>query len=238
MKKKGTKSGTKNVPSSAEPTPYELVKLAAALKQKSSTGYHPQEFWVKEALALWLTAHGVLEKWRANPAEMFPEPVPESPPEPEPKKYPVTLNKFLQIVLPKFSGRTGDLFGTFREYLTFRLNNPTSPNQTWAHGSVPPNAIQFDCLNPRIVPAIQDDFALYSLQSPKPAKLEPTKENVDHYFALWNAQGVPDLNSFFYHKHWFCKWYQEMHAADLKAKRRAAGAKGLGSPKRPKKVKR
>lgn len=234
MKNKRTKSDAKNVPGCFEPTPYELAKLAAALSQESGAAYHPQEFWVKEALSLWLTTHGVLQKWRANPADVFPKPAPEPPPEPEPKSYPITLNKFLQFMLPKLSGRTGELYGTFREYLAFRLSNPTSPDQTWVHDSVPPNAIHFDYLNPRIVPAIRDDLAMYSLQNPKPAKLEPSKDNVDRYFALWNTQGIPGRGSFHYHKRWFRDWYQAQHAADLKTKRRAAGAKGLGSPKRPK----
>ena len=225
---------SKSVSGGSEPTPYELAKLATALSQETGADYHRPEFWIKEALSLWLTARGVLEKWRANPADVFPKPAPEPPPEPEPKSYPVKLGEFLRFMLPKFSGRTGEQFGTFREYLAFRLSNPTSPNLTWAHDCVPPNAIHFDCLNPRIVPAICDDLAMYSLQNPKPAKLEPSKDNVDRYFALWNTKGIPDPGSFLYHKSWFRDWYQAQHAADLKTKRRAAGAKGLGSPKRPK----
>lgn len=232
MKKQKPKPAAKNVPGCSEPTPYELAMLATAVSQEStldklvfairnqgtawSTPDHPAEFWVKEALSLWLNAHGVLEKWRNNPADVFPKPAPEPSPEPEPKSYPVTLDKFLRLMVPHLTGRTGEKYGLFREYLAYRLRNPSPPNSIWAYDSKPKNPIPFDCLNPQIVPAI-DDLASYSLQNPKPAKLEPTKENVDRYFALWNTKGIPDRNSFHYHKRWFRDWYQTKHATELSA---------------------
>lgn len=247
MKEKIPKPPSKNHPGCSEPSPYELAMLAAAVSQAStldnllfairdqgaswSLPDHSPELWVKEALALWLTAHGVLEKWRANPTDVFPKPAPQPAPEPEPKSYPVTLDKFLQLMLPTKSGRTGEKYGTFREYLEYRLRNPTRPTMMWAHNGIPSGATPFDCLNPRIVPEIPDDFS-YPAQPSKPP--EPTKCDLDRYFALWNTKGIPDRGSFLYHARYFREWYQTTHAAVVSNKRRAAGAKGLASPKRPK----
>jgi len=65
------------------PTPYELARLAVVRSQANDARYQLAETWAKEALALWLTAREVLEKWRTNPTSVFPAPEPE--PEPTPK---------------------------------------------------------------------------------------------------------------------------------------------------------
>jgi len=87
------------------------------------------------------------------------------------------------------------------------------------------------------VPGVVQLFS-YSAQKPKPATPpEPTKDDVDKYVALWRGKGIPDCDSFQYHARWFRDWYQTAHAADISAKRRAAGAKGLTSAKRKEKPK-
>jgi len=249
MKKQKSKP-SENVPGCAEPTPYELATLALAISQQTALenikyvlshgegSYQWEqstpETSAKEALAIWLTAHDVLEKWRANPASVFPpEPTP-TPSLSEPQRYPVTLDKFLQLMLPELSGRTGEKYGTFREYLAFRLRNPSPPSESWdrEHSELyAKTAPAFDCCNPRIVPAF-DHLRSYSSEKGEPAKpAEPTKDDVVRYVTLWRTKGIPDRKSFLYHERWFRDWYDRTHHADIKSKRRDAGAKGRASQK-------
>ena len=200
MKKQRSKSADKKVPNRVEPTPHELATLAVAVSQDTTLdnikyvlshgGGNIQwkessdEISVKKALALWLTAREVLEKWRANPASVFPpEPAP-TPVQPEPKRYPVTLDEFLKFMLPHLSGRTGEKYGLFREYLAFRFRNPSPPNQWWADDlpgiSIPAGRVPFDCLNPRIVLGTFEAYSIEREAAKRTAKpLEPTKDDVD-----------------------------------------------------------
>lgn len=211
------KNDAKEVPASSEPTPYELARLAVAIHQQSSQ-FYSDETLVTEALAIWLTARKMLETWRTNPASVFPESARQPPPEPRPRRYPVSLDEFLGFMLPRYlSERTGERYGLFREYLAFRLRNPTPPDQTfdWEHSALyAKTAPTFDCCKPRIVPAL--DFPCsYSLEKGHLAKpTEPTKDDVDRYFALWRANPIPDERSFEYHKRWFGGWFQTKHAAE------------------------
>lgn len=205
------KNASKKVTDRSEPTPSELANLAVMLSQKDGWGTS-SETLVKNALDFWLDARQLLAKWRANPESIFPKPAPQPPRAPEPKRYPVKLDEFLALMLPHLSGRSGDKYNLFREYLRFRLRNPSPPAKTWAHGSVPPGAVDFDCCHPRIVPKIENMFS-YSAQG-QSQKPEPTKDDVDRYFAIWRTQGIPDRSSFHYHARYFRAWYQTKHAAE------------------------
>ena len=95
--------------------------------------------------------------------------------------------------------------------------------------NIPADRIPFDCCNPRIVPGT---FPQYSSHVPQPTKPpDATKDKVDQYFTLWRANPIPNCDSFVYHACGFRDWYQTAHAAEVSAKRRAAGAKGRASPK-------
>ena len=70
-----------------------------------------------------------------------------------PKRFPVKLDDFLRLMLPHLSGRTAEKLGIFREYLKFRLRNPSPPPFVIAHDKHGPmKGTPFDCLNPRTVP--------------------------------------------------------------------------------------
>jgi len=213
-------------PPSAKPTTAQLASLAAALSREKEQ----PEWLVKYGLAIWESAHELLTKPQPQLVE------PGGPSEPEPKRYPVTLDEFLRLMLPRLIGRTGEMYGVFREYLDFRLRNPSPPDQYWDDkplSRIPPNRIPFDCCHPRIVPATEPFPSLTS--DGKPGKPPvPTTDDVDKRFALWQSNPIPDCNSFHYHAGWFRNWYQTMHAATIREKRRAAGAKGLASEKRNK----
>ena len=225
------------VPSRAEPTAYELAKLAVAVLQanRDRHGYSEPDA-LKDALAFWLNARELLEKWRTTPASVFPEPppAPAVPALPEPKRYPVSIDEFLRLMLPSLSGRTGDKYGLFREYLAFRLQNPSRPDSIWADPvpgwNIPADRIPFDCCNPRIVPGTEKPYSVHDIKPAKPPA--PTKDDVDRYFALWRANPIPNQHSFLYHARGFRDWYQTMHAAEVSIAHRAAGAKGLASKKR------
>jgi len=147
-----------------------------------------------------------------------------------PKRFPVKLDDFLRLMLPHLSGRTAEKFGIFREYLKFRLRNPSRPPFVKAHDRHGPmEGTTFDCLNPRVVPPTEGLLLGYSAEKPdKPATPpEPTKDDVDKRFALWQANPIPDRDSFYYHAGCFRSWYETTHSAEISAKRRASGAKGL-----------
>lgn len=208
-------------PSSAKPTTEQLANLAAAI---SEDGTEPPESLVNRALAVWEAAHELLNK----PASSSPTLAPPGPP--EPKRYPVTLDQFLLLMLPHLKGRTGERYGLFREYLRFRLRHPLPPDRIWAWDNVPDNPIPFDSCNPRIVPGIDKPYsALTPIKTEPP---EPTADDVASRFGLWRSSGIPDPHSFLYHARAFLDWYRDRHAADIGAKRRAAGEKGRASQKR------
>lgn len=207
-------------PSSVKPTTAQLANLAAALSKEKEE----PEWLVKYALALWEAANELLTKPQPPQAE------PERTSEPKPKGYPVKLDEFLRLVLPHLSGRTAVKNDLFREYLKFRLRNSSPPNGEWddkmpGH-NIPADRIPFDCCHPRIVPATRDRYLAVTLNTPNNTP-EPTKDDVDKRLALWQTNPIPDPNSFYYHVHWFRSWYQTVHTADVSAKRRASGAKGL-----------
>jgi len=43
---------------------------------------------------------------------------------------------------------------------------------------------------------------------------------VDRYVALWRTKGIPDRESFRYHKRWFRDWYDRTHSAESSAAKR------------------
>jgi hypothetical protein len=194
-----------------EPTPYELAKLAATLLSAKDSRYQLAETWVKEALALWLTAREVLEKWRTSPTSVFPEPERAPEPEPTPKTFPVTLDKFLSLMLPHLNGKSAEKHFIFREYLAYRMRNPSPAQQTWAYPNQPHDRQQFDCCNPEIVPLLDDLGMLHALKMELPKPLEATQENVVKYYTLWNTQGIQYPHSFCYHRMHFREWYRKRH---------------------------
>ena len=232
------------VPNRTEPTAYELATLAARLytaqfQPKWKYQHLSQEDALKDALAWWVNARELLDKWRANPEGVFPEPPPPPAPKAEPARYPVTLDQFLLLMLPHLKGRTADRASIFRDYLRFRLRNPSPPSQTWPwdRKGRAPDLPPFDCCHPRILLAPEKSPFNYSPEAfcnyvAKSQLSDPTKDDVDRYFALWQSNPIPDRNSFLYHAHGFRNWYQITHGAEVSAKHRAAGAKGLASPKR------
>jgi hypothetical protein len=229
----------KNVPGCSEPTVYELARLTLALEQQSTLekivyalAQGPGTYqWeqaspeasTKEALKMWLTAREVLEKWRANPASALVEPAPQSPPEPEPKKYPVKMDEFVRLVLPKLTGRTAEQGDVFRRYLKHRLRKPSPPWIVWDREHTPKNPTPFDCCDPQVIIAGCDDLTGLPILAPP---IEPTKDAVDQYFARWNNKGIPNRDSFLYHKRWFCDWYDRTHPAESSAGKRENALKG------------
>jgi hypothetical protein len=228
-KQKNTPSATseQTAPPSAKPTTAQLASLAAALSKEGTETYCEL---VKQALGIWEAAHELL----TNPQ---PPVEPERPRLSEPKGYPVNLDEFLRLMLPHLSGRTGEKYSLFREYLKFRLRNPSPPPCVIRHHRhAPIEGTSFDCLNPQVLPPTEGLLSGYSADKPdKPATPpEPTKDDVDKRFALWQANPIPDRTSFHYHARYFRSWYETTHSAEIKAKRRAAGAKGNASPRREK----
>jgi hypothetical protein len=204
--------------SSPKPTTAQLASLAAALSKDTRT--EGTESLARSALQIWEAAHELL----TNPP---PPPAPAEPAVPQPKHYPVTLDQFLRLMLPRLTGRTGERYALFREYLRFRLRHPLPPAQKWAWDNVPDNPIPFDSCNPRIVPGIDEPYSAEG--SAKPETVVPTVEDVVNRFALWQSNPIPDLQSFRYHSKAFRDWYQKHHADEVSAKRRAAGLKGHAS---------
>jgi hypothetical protein len=198
---------------SAKPTTEQLANLVAALSKNLPT--ETPEFLAKRALGIWEAAYQLL----TNPPPPTHE-VPNQHSQPEPNSYPVTLDQFLKLMLPHFSGRTGEKFFIFRQYLAFRLRNPLPPASVWAWDQIPQNPIAFDCLNPRIVPGITKACSSQELEKRESA--EPNKDDVDRYLALWKTQPVPDATSFAYHSLAFQKWYANYHTSRISAVRRAA----------------
>ncbi len=151
------------------------------------------------------------------------------------------MDQFLLLMVPYLKGRTGERASLFRDYLCFRLRNPLEPPQVWPNDSKDsaPALPPFDCCNPRILPALEKPLG-YSAEAhdsagpiawyyvkQQPAK--PTKDDVDKYFALWRSPGIPDPQSFDYHRQAFLDWYRKHHPAQVSNKRRGAGAKGRAS---------
>jgi hypothetical protein len=204
----------KQKPAPAKPTVEQLASLAATLsKWKMGDRVEPPGSLVSRAMAIWKEAQKLL-----NP----PPPGQVQPVPPQPKRYPVTRDKFLGLVLPKLSGRTGDKYSLFREYLKFRLLNPAPPSFLWADelpggGS---SGIFYDFSKPQI-------DRIFSRPPKYPP--QPTKDDVDELFANWSANSIPDSTSFRCHYRLFRVWYEIAHAAEVSAKHRAAGAKGLKS---------
>jgi hypothetical protein len=231
--------------SRAEPTIYEVailaeIRYATQFLPGWTFGYVSMQRAQKDALENWLDMRNLLDEWRLNPTTVFPpEPSPPAQP-PEPSRYPVTLDQFLSHVLPKgLRYRTGDKYYIFRQFLDFRLRNPVDPTRHISESQIPRNTYQkwishsqpgvkywvanfavakpipFDWCQPQILPAVANP---YSYSSHGPANQpEPTKEDVDRYFALWKKAGIPDRDSFIYHRKSFDDWYQVHHAAECRS---------------------
>jgi hypothetical protein len=217
-------------PFTAQPTTAQLANLAAVL---SKSGNEPSSLLVEKALRIWESAHKLL----TSPPP--PPPVePEPPSLPQPKSYPVELDTFLNFMLPAyFKSRSGDRYALFREYLKYRLRNPTPPSSPFAEKTyVEQNLfkIPFDCCNPHIVTGIYLPHRKlrFDFDGPRELPPEPTQEDVESRIALWRANPIPDDDSFKYHAYWFRDWYTTAHAAEISEKRRAAGARGHASKKR------
>lgn len=233
MKRQRQTPSGKNPSDRVEPTPYELARLATALSQEAALervayalSQGPGNYsWerdlpeaaLKGALALWLKADDLLQKWRASPATVFPEPAPQSPPEPEPKKYPARMDEFLRLAVPTLTGRTAEQGDVLRRYLRYRLRDPSPPPMVWDTEHTPKNPTPFDCCDPHVVTAGCDDLTGIAIVAPP---IEPTKDDVDRYFALWNSKGIPNPKSFQYHKRYFREWYDRTHLAESSAARR------------------
>jgi hypothetical protein len=221
----------------AEPTAHELATLAAEMY---ATQFQPKcDFRVswqealKYALVLWLNARQLLHEWRIDPKSVFPG-EPSSPPSPRPKRYPVTWEAFINLMVPKAYGRTADRAELLRSYIRFRLSHPYPPNEVWDYDSVPANLPPFDCLSPKVVPAARLKYSSQGCAKTQPA--HPTDDDVNKYFALWQSTRIPDATSFHYHRTAFLDWYENFFrkgkAASLTRVRREAGMKGNTSEKR------
>jgi hypothetical protein len=193
-----------------EPSIHELVRLAVALSTRREF-YNlgepkDTEDLLRQALTLWHRGHKMLENWRDNPVAVIPAFFEEHLPSraiPTPKKYPVSLDKFLSIVLPTLSGRSAEKYGLFREYLRFRLKNPLRPPKILSPSEVSRRGLPpFDCCSPRIVPGVRPLF------SSEPVS-EPTKDDVDEKFALWRREPIPDKLSYEFHFRAFRSWYKQ-----------------------------
>jgi len=211
MKKKGVPVG---------PSVEQLANLAAAI---SRDGKSAPEYLAKRAMTIWKAAQDLL--LTQPPLQ------PEGPPLPKPRRYPVKLDEFLRIMLPRLSGRTGEKFSVFREYVCYCLANPAYDKGPWYHNHLDPYL--YDGSSPK--PFIED----YPLTNPRtsryPTQNPPDEDNVVKLFAFWRGNTIPDPQSFRYHLQRFGEWYKSyevQRAADLTLKRRVAGAKGRASQRR------
>jgi hypothetical protein len=228
MKQKATPAKpTPGVPTPAEPTIEQLANLAAALSRNEN---EDPVMLVRRAMDIWVSSRHLLTQ--------PPAPIPRSKPAlPTPTRYPVTLDNFLGLMLPRLSGRTGEKYSIFREYLRFRLSNPSFGDclrtAAFFGSQIPTTAEPFDYCDPRIDPV---NSKPYTCDKPDQFNTPtgPTKEDVDKRFTLWKTRGIPDYRSFLYHADLFLRWYQQWHHAEISERRRAAGANGLASPKRKK----
>src|ERR1035437_3548200 len=140
-------------------------------------------------------------------------------------------------MLPRLKGRPGERYGIFREYLPFRLRNPSRPSMLWPNENKDaPDLPPFDCCNPQILPALEKSPYSYSAEArdtgplctyvAKPALIEPSKDDVDAYFARWQSTPIPNRDSFNYHREAFLDWFQKHHLTQVSNARRTAGTKG------------
>lgn len=86
--------------------------IAAALAKTSGN----QHSLVDQAMQLWKLAHSRIQGDRALSEEEAKQAA-VAPEIPRPKKFPVTLDKFLRLMLPKKRGRTGDKYSVYRAFL-------------------------------------------------------------------------------------------------------------------------
>ena len=116
MKKKTSKVALKKKSDHSEPTTFELATLAATLAEKDSLGNSPEpDLLVSNALNIWTAAGELLEKRRSLQASVSLNPT--APALPVPKRFPVSLDNFLNLLLPHLSGRSGEKHYLFRQYI-------------------------------------------------------------------------------------------------------------------------
>lgn len=242
-----------------QPTTAEIASIAAML---AKSGDEAAASLAARALAIWEAADALLnpEPPKSQFVEKFKEAMAEGIP--NTPELPVPCDEFLLLMLPKSYGRTDERYNLFREFLRYRLCNPYHAYMIFniienpeerdkviskclkAPGSVGlafrwaayKHAVIFDCLNPKIAPAIELPYSSEGSNVGEPPK--PTDDDVNWYFALWRSHPIPDYNSFQFHKRSFEEWYQqhqEHDSATLSDTRRRVGAKGLQSTKRKRK---
>ncbi len=208
-------------PTTTPPTTAQLASLAATLAKNTTLS---SKQLVNQALEIWEAARELLSRPNST------QEVSESRRLPTPKGYPITLDNFLNLMVPKLKGRTGDRAALFRQYLKYRLRNPTHPPFVRAYERhVPVKGTTFDCLNPRITPPTMGVLMGFSAEKPDTLP-EPTKDDVDNRVASWQATPIPDAPSYYYHARYFLDWYERIyektHQAEISKKRREAGAEG------------
>lgn len=136
-----------------------------------------------------------------------------------PKRFPVTLDQFLKLMLPERIGRAVDRYYLFRKYLAYRLCNPRRPPME-CHPVNDHRCVDWDWLHPEVARVPPDSYSCHGV--PRLENGEPTKEFVDKYFTLWREKPIPDARSFSYHATGFREWYREGVAEELSLKRRDA----------------
>jgi hypothetical protein len=206
----------------AKPTVAQLALLAASLPPLNDRP-QPPDYLVSRAMAIWNAAHELLTK---------PQPPPvETPSILIPKAYPVTLDKFLGLVLPRLSGRRGDKYHIFRGYLRYCLCHPDyeeGPVHISRH-----DPFLFDGSNPE--PFVEN----YPLTDPRTAHYSPEHppddNAVEKLFKFWRENPISNPRSFHYHAsrflNWFSDCYLKEHAAEVSAAHSAAAVKSHASLK-------
>jgi hypothetical protein len=179
--------------SPAKLTTVQLTSFAIALANRTRNR-NPGTL-VKEAFAIWKAANTLLTKLEP-PVPV--KPVRQKPPDPTPKSFPITLDKFLGLMLPKLKGRTGDKYHIFRQYLDYRNRNQ-------------------DQHRPRLK-------AFFDEHEGDPVPPEPTEGDIDQRFARWREVGIPNLEAFRYHAWEFRQWYRTDYTPKRKAESSAAKA--------------
>ena len=107
------------------PTALQLTTLASRLAR---TGKEKPEDLAQRAILLWIKCH---EERIAFLRSMDPEWIDTCRAEldiPIPKKFPITYDEFMMVMLPKLKGRTGERAAIFREYFgdTLDFGNPVT----------------------------------------------------------------------------------------------------------------
>jgi hypothetical protein len=167
-----------NEQNSTLPTTQQLATLAATLARNSNDTPHGL---VDAALEVWKAAEAALDaEARATDAHAASEAQAAALPMPE--RYPVTLDQFLRLLLPKLKGRTFDQFATYREYL--RIMEAVRRKATARTNGEDPDNLQVEAF----APTKEEVDAMLAERRAKPFESELAYKDAAFGFAKWYSR--------------------------------------------------